>query len=143
MSFNCFTMLTIKGDPTSLKEFKVKAQGQDTNLSLVKLHDKPKHLDTEWWLEKQFGLTHELFTVEEEHTEKELNYGFETYDEPPFTWLKEISKAYPHLEFAIRYYDDNEDEDNEEDRVCEVQARNGVLGQPIEVDINKDNEPRN
>jgi hypothetical protein len=104
-------LLTVKGKAKRISEFKRRAKGKNTELSLERLYpmpakleqseensDKPHWLD---WPESHWGTDRDVKATLVKQTENCLVYEFEGSENLPKKWIEKVAKDYPGLDFLM------------------------------------------
>ena len=109
----CENRLIIQGRTERIEEFRQKARGEDTDLSLDKMHPMPKELEDTVapgdnlngydWRVDNWGTKGDVEATLTYESEGLLEYDFLSAWAPPIVWLEMVAKAYPDLEFWLKY----------------------------------------
>jgi hypothetical protein len=110
MANDCENILEVRGNATGLKSFKLKAKGENTALSIKRLHNMPESVDEYCWLAHNFDVGADIEAELDDSDDKYLAYWFFTADVPPLIWLQKLSAEYPELRFTLDYLFDDVDD---------------------------------
>ena len=104
-------ILTVKGKTKRISEFKRRAKGKDTELSLENLYPMPAELEQSeehsnnphWldWPESHWGTDRDVKATLVIKTENCLVYEFVGSENLPEAWIEKVAKDYPDLDFLM------------------------------------------
>jgi TPR repeat protein len=107
-----YNIFTVSGEKDELKQFKINAMGLSdfyddgptTVFSFQSLMPMPLDVSNDpekrkKWIDENWGMTGVAGARLEEETESELVYFFETRNDAPITFLKNLAKLWPKLKF--------------------------------------------
>jgi hypothetical protein len=113
----CVNKLTVEGKPNLVRVFKQMVKGDDTDLSLDKMHPMPKALkntispddNPNWydWRNNNWGTKWDVEATLIFEEQGRLEYAFLSANSPPTEWLEKVAKDYLGLDFCLNYEEEN------------------------------------
>ena len=113
----CLNYLFVDGEEKDIGRLKRDVKSDEFDLTLSSLRPFPENIfitdndsDTLKWYEwcmKNWGTERDVEGKMLSDGESQLEYGFESANDPPVAWLKRISMRYPRLFFRLKYEERN------------------------------------